>query len=121
MNIIFILIPLGLLLLGIAVAAFFWAVRSGQYDDLESPGWDPILDDDRAPPDISAGNPILDDDRAPPDISAGNPILDDDRAPPDVLSGNPVLDDDRARSEDSIVKMGPAGSRIAAKHTELRK
>ena len=50
MNIIFILIPLGLLLLVLAVAAFFWAVRSGQYDDLESPGWNILYDDDQAPP-----------------------------------------------------------------------
>lgn len=50
MNIIFILIPLGLILLLIAVAAFFWAVRSGQYDDLESPGWKILYDDDQAPP-----------------------------------------------------------------------
>jgi len=50
MNIIFILIPLGLLLLLAAVAAFFWAVRSGQFDDLESPAWRILLDDDRAPP-----------------------------------------------------------------------
>ena len=32
------------------VAAFFWAVRTGQYDDLESPAWRILLDDDRAPP-----------------------------------------------------------------------
>ena len=50
MNIIFILIPLGLVLLLLAVAAFFWAVRSGQFDDLESPAWRVVLDDDRAPP-----------------------------------------------------------------------
>jgi cbb3-type cytochrome oxidase maturation protein len=50
MNIIFLLIPLGLIILIIAVAAFFWAVRSGQYDDLESPAWRILLDDDRAPP-----------------------------------------------------------------------
>ena len=50
MNIIFILIPLGLVLLIVAVAAFFWAVRSGQYDDLESPAWRILLDDDSAPP-----------------------------------------------------------------------
>ncbi len=50
MNIIFILIPLGLILLVVAVAAFFWAVRSGQYDDLESPAWRILLDDDTAPP-----------------------------------------------------------------------
>jgi len=49
MNIIFILIPLGLVLL-LAVAAFFWAVRSGQFDDLESHAWRVVLDDDRAPP-----------------------------------------------------------------------
>ena len=50
MNIIFILIPLGLILLLLAVAAFFWAVRSGQFDDLESPAWRVVLDDDTAPP-----------------------------------------------------------------------
>jgi cbb3-type cytochrome oxidase maturation protein len=58
-NVIFILIPLGLILLGIAVAAFFWAIRSGQYDDLESPGWNILLDDDRAPPDVASAGDIL--------------------------------------------------------------
>ena len=59
MNIIFILIPLGLILLLLAVAAFFWAVRSGQFDDLESPAWRVVLDDDTAPPaaDAAAQNP----------------------------------------------------------------
>lgn len=50
MEIIYILIPLGLVLLALAVAAFFWAVRSGQFDDMESPAWRVVLDDDRAPP-----------------------------------------------------------------------
>ena len=50
MNIIFVLIPLGLVLLGAAVLAFFWAVRSGQFDDLESPAWRILMDDDRKPP-----------------------------------------------------------------------
>jgi len=49
-SIIFILIPLGLVLLLAAVAAFFWAVRSGQFDDLETPAWRILLDDDRRPP-----------------------------------------------------------------------
>jgi cbb3-type cytochrome oxidase maturation protein len=64
-NVIFILIPLGLVLLGVAVAAFFWAVRSGQYDDLESPGWKILLDDDRAPPDVSSAGDILSDENRP--------------------------------------------------------
>ena len=38
MNIVFLLIPLGMGLLVTAVAALFWAVNSGQYDDLEEAG-----------------------------------------------------------------------------------
>ena len=49
MDILYLLIPLGLLLLGGAVAAFFWAVGSGQFDDLESPGVSIIMDDDSKP------------------------------------------------------------------------
>ena len=46
MKILFLLIPLSLLLLGIALWAFFWAVRSGQFDDLDSPAYRILLDDD---------------------------------------------------------------------------
>ena len=49
MTILYLLIPLGLILLGIAISAFFWATRSGQFDDLESPAWSVVLDDDRKP------------------------------------------------------------------------
>ena len=49
MTILFLLIPLGLLLVAIAVGAFFWATRTGQFDDLDSPAWSVVLDDDRRP------------------------------------------------------------------------
>ncbi len=49
MTILYLLIPLGLLLLAAAVAAFFWAVGSGQFDDLDSPAWSVVMDDDSAP------------------------------------------------------------------------
>lgn len=55
MSIIFLLIPLGLLLLGGAVLAFFWATRSGQFDDLETPAWRILMDDDRQPPPAGDG------------------------------------------------------------------
>jgi len=42
------LIPIALLLLGIAVVAFAWAVRSGQFEDIEAAPLD-ILADDEAP------------------------------------------------------------------------
>ena len=53
MNILYLLIPLALLLLGGAVWAFFWAVSSGQFDDLDTPAVRVILDDDRKPPEKS--------------------------------------------------------------------
>jgi cbb3-type cytochrome oxidase maturation protein len=49
-TILYLLIPLGLLLLGLAIAAFFWATKSGQFDDLDSPAMRVVMDDDRAPP-----------------------------------------------------------------------
>ncbi len=50
MSILYLLIPLGLVLLGLAVAAFFWAVGSGQFDDLDSPAWSIVMDGDESPP-----------------------------------------------------------------------
>jgi cbb3-type cytochrome oxidase maturation protein len=50
MNILFVLIPLSLVLLALAIWAFFWAVGSGQFDDLDSPGWRILMDDDSKPP-----------------------------------------------------------------------
>ena len=50
MSILYLLIPLALLLLGGAVWAFFWAVGSGQFDDLDTPAMRILLDDDKAPP-----------------------------------------------------------------------
>jgi cbb3-type cytochrome oxidase maturation protein len=51
MNILLLLIPISLVLLGIAIAAFVWAVKRGQFDDLDTPALDILEDDDRpAPP-----------------------------------------------------------------------
>ncbi|KFN45015.1 cbb3-type cytochrome oxidase assembly protein CcoS [Arenimonas oryziterrae] len=49
MNILLVLIPISLALLGLAIAAFFWAVRRDQFEDLDSAALD-ILRDDPAPP-----------------------------------------------------------------------
>jgi len=48
-SILYLLIPLGLILLGVAIAAFFWAVGSGQFDDLDSPALSVVMDDDEKP------------------------------------------------------------------------
>lgn len=49
MSMLYVLIPLALGLLGIAVWALLWAIKSGQFDDLESHGWSVVLDDDQKP------------------------------------------------------------------------
>jgi cbb3-type cytochrome oxidase maturation protein len=46
MSILLVLIPLSLALVVLAGWGFFWAVSTGQFDDLESPGWDALRDDD---------------------------------------------------------------------------
>jgi cbb3-type cytochrome oxidase maturation protein len=50
MKMLYVLIPLAVLLLAFAVWALVWAIRSGQFDDLESHGWSVVLDDDQRPP-----------------------------------------------------------------------
>ena len=45
MNILLLLVPLSVLLLGAAVAAFIWAVRHGQFDELDTPPLDILRED----------------------------------------------------------------------------
>ena len=47
MEILYLLIPLSIILVGVIVWAFFWAVRSGQFDDLEGPAHRILMDDDK--------------------------------------------------------------------------
>jgi cbb3-type cytochrome oxidase maturation protein len=49
MEIVYLLVPLSLVLVGGIVWAFFWAVRSGQFDDLEGPAHQILMDDDKPP------------------------------------------------------------------------
>ena len=58
MTMLYVLIPLAVILLAVAVWAMLWAIKSGQFDDLESHGWSVVLDDDQKPP------PLTDDEKA---------------------------------------------------------
>jgi cbb3-type cytochrome oxidase maturation protein len=55
MNILLLLIPLSLMLLVAAIWAFAWAVKRGQFDDLDTPAIDILRDDEPAPPRGQAG------------------------------------------------------------------
>lgn len=54
MESVYLLIPVSVLLVfGVAVA-FWWSVRSGQFDDLEGPGFRILMDDDLPKPEVEA-------------------------------------------------------------------
>ncbi|MBX2819556.1 MAG: cbb3-type cytochrome oxidase assembly protein CcoS [Rhodothermaceae bacterium] len=46
MTVLYFLVPLALILAGASVAAFLWAVRSGQFEDTETPAIRILLDDE---------------------------------------------------------------------------
>ena len=47
MESLYILIPLALIIIGVAVGIFFWAVKSGQFDDLDTEGKRILFDEDK--------------------------------------------------------------------------
>jgi cbb3-type cytochrome oxidase maturation protein len=55
MDILYLLIPLALLIVAVAVMAFRWATQDGQFDDLETPALRILMDENR-PDDRSASS-----------------------------------------------------------------
>ncbi len=47
MEIIYLLIPISLVLIGLIIAAFLWAIKSEQFDDLEGPAHQILMDNDK--------------------------------------------------------------------------
>ena len=54
MEILYLLIPLSVALVFVIGIAFWWSLRSGQFDDLEGPGHRVLMDDDTVPKTRSA-------------------------------------------------------------------
>lgn len=50
MDILYLLIPISLALVAIIALAFLWAVRSGQFEDMEGPAHRILMDDDSVNP-----------------------------------------------------------------------
>jgi len=46
MEILYLLIPFSVVLVFAIAVAFWWSVKSGQFDDLEGPGFRVLMDDD---------------------------------------------------------------------------
>ena len=49
MEILFLLIPLSVMLVVFIAAVFLWAVKAGQFEDMEGPAHQILMDDDNPP------------------------------------------------------------------------
>jgi cbb3-type cytochrome oxidase maturation protein len=45
MNIVFVLVPVTLILVSVGLWGFFWAVRSGQFEELDVASWEILVDE----------------------------------------------------------------------------
>lgn len=50
MEILFLLVPIALIFIALAIKLLFWAVKNGQYDDLNTEGQRILFDDEAKPP-----------------------------------------------------------------------
>jgi cbb3-type cytochrome oxidase maturation protein len=57
MSVIYIVFPLALVIAAVAVVAFIWAARSGQFDDLSTPAMRVLHDDEPGPKDAVPEDP----------------------------------------------------------------
>ncbi|MFV1992654.1 MAG: cbb3-type cytochrome oxidase assembly protein CcoS [Acidiferrobacterales bacterium] len=46
MDIIYLLVSIAVVFILLVIAVFFWAIRNGQFDDLEGPAYRILKDDD---------------------------------------------------------------------------
>ena len=68
MDILFLLVPLSVVLVFVIGAVFWLALKGGQFEDLESPGLNVVLDDDKPAqvlPEPGDGSEDKDGDRPP--------------------------------------------------------
>ena len=56
MEILYLLVPLSVFFVFLIGAIFWWSLRSGQFEDMEGPGYRILRDDDDAPPPASGGD-----------------------------------------------------------------
>ncbi len=50
MDSLYLLIPLSVILIGVIIVIFLWAVKSGQFDDLEGPAHSILFEEEEAEP-----------------------------------------------------------------------
>jgi len=56
MDIIYVLVPLSILLIALAITVLFWAIKNGQFEDMDSPAHKILFDDEDTSPSKTQGN-----------------------------------------------------------------
>ncbi|WP_374692034.1 cbb3-type cytochrome oxidase assembly protein CcoS [Accumulibacter sp.] len=56
METLYLLIPISVVLVFLIALAFWWSLRSGQFDDMEGPAYRILMDDDRSSPAANASD-----------------------------------------------------------------
>lgn len=56
MESLYLLIPISVILIFLVGWIFLWAVKSGQFDDMEGPAHRILMDDDKPPPEAAKKN-----------------------------------------------------------------
>lgn len=59
MEIVYLLVPLAMLLVGVVIWALLWSIRNGQFDDLQGPAHRILMDDDPANDPLVRSTPAL--------------------------------------------------------------
>jgi cbb3-type cytochrome oxidase maturation protein len=62
METLYLLIPVSVVLVFLIGIAFWWSLRSGQFDDLEGPAYRILMDDDKPPteaPPVNTSSDVL--------------------------------------------------------------
>lgn len=58
MEILYLLIPMSVVLVFVIAAIFWWSLKSGQFEDLEGPGYRILMDDDRPAQAAKSASPL---------------------------------------------------------------
>ena len=66
----YLILPLALIIVFVAVAGFVWAARKGQFDDLDTPAMRALHEDPQTRPDEQRPDAGRTGDGGPPDASA---------------------------------------------------
>jgi cbb3-type cytochrome oxidase maturation protein len=78
MSALYVVLPLAILIVAVAIAGYVWSVRSGQMDDLDTPASQPLRDDlprqkEEPPPGAPEDAPSVPESAALPGAPGGRP------------------------------------------------